>query len=335
MSALTKLVLTFTVFAFLTMAPGVAEAQNCVKNPNHPKCQLDPDPDPVPSTWIHPDVGVAHGQSFDGTGSYMITVDNFFGSSFSGNLTGTDESLNHGQWTYLQSSLVAPGALGRGLDHNENGATNISTIYGAIAGVNVVNLSFGLFDPAGTNVGDPNYTLGSVLWDSLVTEAIAGTAIFVKAAGNTSGGTVDGTVRMRFGSPRPQQAQDVLNLSLIGAQGAIFVGALDGNGTTSNPASIASYSTIAGSTTAIQDMFLVVGVEDSVTGLAGTSFGAPIVTGYAAILGNKFNSATPGAIVDQLLSTAREDTILGYDVSIHGQGEASLFNALSPIDIPF
>ena len=158
--------------------------------------------------------------------------------------------------------------------------------------------------------------------------------MFVKAAGNTNGGTVDGRVRMRLYSFRPEWAQDVLNLSLIGAEGALFVGALEGNGTVSDPASIASYSTIAGSNSAVQDMFLVAGVRDDLTGLAGTSFAAPIVTGYAAIIGDKFETATPGAVVDQLLATARTDTIAGYSLSVHGQGEACLACALSPTTAP-
>ena len=134
--------------------------------------------------------------------------------------------------------------------------------------------------------------------------------------------------------------QDYLNLQLIGAQGAIFVGALDGNGTVEIPASIASYSTIAGSDSAVQVMFLVVGVDSSeMGGLAGTSFAAPIVSGYAGILGDKFydiltNEPPPAAlVVDRLLETARTDTIQSYSVSVYGQGEADLSRALAPLSI--
>jgi hypothetical protein len=34
-----------------------------------------------------------------------------------------------------------------------------------------------------------------------------------------------------------------------------------------------------------------------------------------------------------LLDSARTDTITGYDVSIHGQGEASITRALAPASI--
>jgi subtilisin family serine protease len=73
-----------------------------------------------------------------------------------------------------------------------------------------------------------------------------------------------------------------------------------------------------------------VGVDESKMKMEGTSFAAPIVAGYAAVLGSKFTSATPDQIVDQLLSTARRDTISNYSVSVHGQGEASLYRALAP-----
>ena len=74
-------------------------------------------------------------------------------------------------------------------------------------------------------------------------------------------------------------------------------------------------------------------VEGSLTGLYGTSFAAPIVAGYAAIVGSKFLDATPTQIVNQLLSTARQDTLLNFTPGIFGQGEACLACALSPITI--
>jgi subtilisin family serine protease len=67
--------------------------------------------------------------------------------------------------------------------------------------------------------------------------------------------------------------------------------------------------------------------------LYGTSFAAPIVSGYAAILSSKFTSANPTQITSQLLNTARQDTISGYNSAIHGRGEASITRALSPVSI--
>ena len=75
------------------------------------------------------------------------------------------------------------------------------------------------------------------------------------------------------------------------------------------------------------------GVEGNKTGLYGTSFAAPIVSGYAAIIGSKFTSANATQITNQLLNTARQDTIASYNASIHGRGEASLTRALAPVAI--
>ena len=120
---------------------------------------------------------------------------------------------------------------------------------------------------------------------------------------------------------------------MIGAKTAIFVGALNTNGTITNKATRASYSNIPGNNPVVQNQFLMVGVEAYRTGLAGTSFAAPIISGYAAVLGSKFTTATPTQITNQLLNTARKDTIAGYSASQHGRGEASLSRALSPVSI--
>ena len=111
----------------------------------------------------------------------------------------------------------------------------------------------------------------------------------------------------------------------------LFVGALNSNGSTSRPATLASYSNFAGSDPTVQKQFLVVGVEGTKTGLYGTSFAAPLITGYSAILGSKFNSATPTQVANQLLMTARRDTLADYSTAKYGRGEASLTRALAPV----
>lgn len=57
------------------------------------------------------------------------------------------------------------------------------------------------------------------------------------------------------------------------------------------------------------------------------------VSGYAAILGSKFTSATPTQITNQLLDTARTDTLVNYNPVTYGRGEASLSRALAPVSI--
>lgn len=181
-------------------------------------------------------------------------------------------------------------------------------------GLNVLNLSYGAYAKSGL----------TIRWDkqesSVLEYAKQGAAVVVKAAGNDSGTAI--------GEANKAGEIDYLSRDLIGAPSAIFVGALTTNGTDTSPASMASYSNVAGTNTVVQNQFLVVGVEGEKTGLYGTSFAAPVVSGYAAVLGSKFTSATPTQITNQLLRTARKDTVKDYDVTIHGQGEASIANAL-------
>ncbi|MGR3344454.1 MAG: S8 family serine peptidase, partial [Paracoccaceae bacterium] len=86
------------------------------------------------------------------------------------------------------------------------------------------------------------------------------------------------------------------------------------------------------------NQFLVVGVESGLTGLAGTSFAAPIISGYAAVLSSKFPLANSTQVASHLLETAHMDYLVdrvgefGNDLNpfYYGQGEASISRALSP-----
>ena len=130
-----------------------------------------------------------------------------------------------------------------------------------------------------------------------------------------------------------QRYKDYLASGLIGAEAALFVGALDKHGTPDEKSTLAWYSNVAGDDARVQDQFLTVGVMSDKTGLFGTSFAAPQISGYAAVLGSKFTSATPTQIANRLLDTARTDTINGYDRAIHGRGEASIARAIAPVSI--
>ena len=308
---------------------------------------------------MHPDVQGA----FDGTleglnntpitgaGSHLIILDNFSSGSITGNLTGTTESKTHGQWTSQQARLVAPGATYDDVNQPSTRGRDRSGVisnYFSGSGLQVVNMSFALVDPPGTSLGG-NYSLGTTIWDSLVEEAYdpESQAVLVKAAGN---GGPDTTVTSNFEICSLfgcTEYQPSLNILLLQSDHVLYVGALEKNGTVDEKASLAAYSTEAGTDAA--DKYLVVGVEagdyakyeagggcDTTLGtcLFGTSFAAPIVSGYAAMLGEKFAGASPAEITSQLLDTARRDTILNHDFSIHGQGEACLSCALAPATIP-
>jgi subtilisin family serine protease len=66
----------------------------------------------------------------------------------------------------------------------------------------------------------------------------------------------------------------------------------------------------------------------------GTSFAAPLVAGYAAIVSQKFPNLTAANTSNIILDTARYDTLScnpSCDPTIYGKGEASLSRALAPV----
>ena len=159
-------------------------------------------------------------------------------------------------------------------------------------------------------------------------------AVLVKSAGND-------TIDAQYEPANwylAQNGNDVMRL--------LIVGALTGIGTTNNPVDIASYSNRAGIDSTIQSRYLMEsgliaypngnlygGSALSNTDV-GTSFAAPRVAAYAAMVRQKFPNLTAANTADILLATARYDTLKCYpncDKAIYGQGEASLSRALAPV----
>lgn len=267
--------------------------------------------------WMSPEVAAAWQQGYRGQGVTITVVDDFSSASkFSGNMGLGSQNQRHGQWTLQEAGMVAPSASLATHDFGSNGGT-----VRLKSGLNVLNLSYALYGPAG-------YSLYQVGWTmrerSIIGYATSGLAVVAKAAGNDA---------VAIGSASSSGTMDYLNLALKGTQSTIYAGALSRNGTTAAPASMAWYSNTAGKDRAVQNQFLVVGVDSGTTGLYGTSFAAPIISGYAAILGSKFTRASPTQITNQLLNTARKDTLVNYNPETYGRGEASLTRALAPVAI--
>ena len=270
-------------------------------------------------SWMHPDVSGAWKKKFKGQGTSITIVDQFSSSDPSDYIDGNLSSRLggyrlHGDWVSKHTSMIATSAKINARDWSTAGAVKLSK------GLNIFNMSYAIMDV---------YSTSSISWDaqesSLIFYATSGKAVVVKAAGNEYGTAVGGMDSDGY--------LDYLNRDLIGKKSAIFVGALSTHGTTSSKASLADYSNIAGSDIAVQNNFLVVGVRGDLTGLHGTSFAAPVVSAYAAMLGRKFKKASATQITNQLFLTARTDTILGYSAYLHGRGEASLVRALAPKSI--
>lgn len=267
-------------------------------------------------SWMSPEVGDAWKQGYKGSGVTITVIDDFRSTQgLYGNLGSGRQLLRHGEWTLKEASMIAPAATMRARDFNTGTTVALNR------GLNVLNLSYGMFAPAG-------YSAGQIGWSaqesSIINYAKNGQAVISKAAGNDS---------VPIGSVNAAGNVDYLNVALKGSQSAIFVGALNTNGTTIAPASLARYSNTPGADATVQRQFVVVGVEGSKTGLYGTSFAAPVISGYSAILGSKFTKASPTQIANQLLNTARQDTISNYSPATHGRGEASISRALSPVTI--
>ena len=141
----------------------------------------------------------------------------------------------------------------------------------------------------------------------------------------------------------------------------LVVGALTMAGFTATPATISNYSNKAGTDPTVQSRFLVAsgttpfstgdiainGIPVDATtsidpngvslGNVGTSYAAPRVAGYVAIVRSKFPNLDAIKTSSIMLDTARYDTLTCYtalggcDPTIYGKGEASLSRALAPV----
>lgn len=356
---------TALTFAGITALPAqgfdiVAFAPPDGKGPNKDKdsgddTTNDPPTATADTNWMHSVMGSV---TMTGVGSHITLVDFYSNSAadqFAGRLVDVDEDgrlnidyLSHGYWTAMQAGLVAPDATVH--QHDWDGDA-----IGLHTGFDVVNASYGLIARASFASAYNDWSLLGDPHQSILVAARDDKAFVAKAAGNDSaavGEVIKGTV-------------DVFGQQLIGLQGAVFVGALewnpDNSGEGGTKEGLASYSNFAGSDPTVQNQFLVVGVEggrtstdefaaygskctdDVVNGtcLYGTSFAAPIVAGYAALMGEKFtfegNAPSPALVADRLLTTARTDTLVNIgaegwdaeDMAVYGMGEADIYNALA------
>jgi len=162
-------------------------------------------------------------------------------------------------------------------------------------------------------------------------------AVIVQAAGNEKI-TADGIPNIWYLATDA----DIKNRLLI-------VGAISSNGSSTQPAELSSYSNTAGSDGDIQKRYLLafdktpfesgqVAFDSTSLGKGvGTSYAAPRISAYVAIVRSKFPNLNASNTASILLDTARYDTLAcskngrTCDPTIYGKGEASLSRALAPV----
>ena len=282
----------------------------------------------VGPTLVQPsaDVLAAWNAGWTGKGQNTLTIDSY--SSIG--TCSTSLACHHGVTTMMITDLVAPGASHFGLDW---GLTPAKTMAGATLAtpttINTINMSFLVSEPTPYI----NYLTGVT---NIANLSLTG-AVLVKSAGNNSG---EDTYSYPAGGGYFVKGL-VDNTNTVTR--LLIVGALDKNGSVVSPATIASYSNYAGATTAASDRFVVANGNSpyadggvsmngwTILSGAGTSYAAPVVAGYAAVLMSKFPNLNAINTTSIILDTARTDTIFNYNSAIHGRGEASLSRALAPV----
>ena len=301
------------------------------------------------------DVLAAWNNGWTGKGQNILLIDDYANRN-----TCTSANLHcHGVMTMMNTDYIAPGATKYGLDFNfatsAFDATGVNLT--SSKSINVINMSWmyvystsnwNCNNGCGVAPSTPIYQAG------ITSTAAANNGLINGLNGVTSVANLSNFANSVITSSAGNDALDTkYNLTALALAGntnvasrLLVVGALDKNGTIGNPATIAWYSNTAGSNTAISSRFLVaygnmpwasgsVAINGSNFGVEqGTSFAAPLVAGYAAIVMQKFPNLTAASTSNIILDTARTDTLScspNCNPAIYGKGEASLSRALAPV----
>lgn len=299
------------------------------------------------------DVLAAWNKGWTGKGANILAIDSF------ANRAGCADC--HGVVVMMNSDLIAPGASKYGLDwafttnftgtaFDING-TNLTSS----KAINVINMSWMFIYSA--NDWNCNSGCGIAPTTAVYNAGIAANATSHNNLINVLNSVTSVTNLSNFsnaviinsaGNDNLDTKYNLTALALSGntnvASRLLVVGALDKNGTVASPATRASYSNYAGSSSAISDRFVMangtmpwtsgsvkIGGTNFAGDYSGTSFAAPLVAGYAAVVMQKFPNLSAASTSNIILDTARTDTITGYSATIHGKGEASLSRALAPV----
>ena len=305
------------------------------------------------------DVIAAWNNGWTGKGTNVLLIDDYANRAGCTYANGNC----HGVVTMMNTDLIAPGANKFGLDFAFT--TNFTGTAFDIAGrnltsnkpINVINMSWLFLNPGA--VWNCNNGCGIAPSTGVYNAGIANTATIHNNLINVLNGVTsvpnlsnfsNAVITAAAGNDNLDSKYNLTALALSGnssvASRLLIVGALDKNGTVASPANKAYYTNYAGSNTAISDRFVMasgtmpwssggVAINGSNFGTyMGTSFAAPIVAGYAAIVMQKFPNLDAVKTSNIILDTARTDTLACHPncpISIYGKGEASLSRALAPV----
>lgn len=196
-------------------------------------------------------------------------------------------------------------------------------------------------------------------WTGVIDNNLNGsTTLNYGATGSANLYLTDAVITKASGNDAITTEKDPLSYKLaydnLVASRLLLVGALASTGSSVDaPRVMAYYSTLVGTDLNIQLRFLTalggspydyydlaIDGADIARGV-GTSYAAPCVAGYVAVVRQKFPNLTAPNAADIMLATARYDTLSCYtpgngptggcDTSKYGRGEASLSRALAPV----
>jgi Subtilase family len=308
------------------------------------------------------DVLTAWSKGWTGKGSNILFMDSY--NSISACVDGTVNSC-HGIHTMLNANLVSPAAGFIGLDSNlnfnsQNGSTG--AFLTSPVDVKVINMSIGFTTCNNGCGGTPNPTT----FANLTAATAATNANWVNFLNSSNANNIsnakNAVVVKSAGNAFQDAKYDTTTVALINngniAPRLLIVGALDRNGSTTTSGAYLDYiigsginsiyTNYAGSNASISSRFVLANGRDSygngVNAVAfngvtsqigqGTSYAAPVVAGYAAVVMQKFPNLDAIKTTSIILDTARYDTLVCHpscDPAIYGKGEASLSRALAPV----
>jgi hypothetical protein len=297
------------------------------------------------------DILAAWNAGWTGKGVNVLLIDDYANK-------GTCTYANgfcHGVMTMMNVDLTAVYASKYALDYTTfSPITSSGFSLSSAISMNVINMSFtynnswNCNNGCGTTPSDQTYQAG-------INSAAATNATFVNlvtgiTSVNNFNNLANAVITKAAGNNNLDSKYDTLTLALINNSSAasrlLVVGALDKDGSLQNKATKATYSNFTGANSNISSRFVMangympwsngsVAINGSNFPVEpGTSFAAPRVAGYAAIMMQKFPNLDAIKTSSIILDTARYDTLScnpSCDPTIYGKGEASLSRALAPV----